>query len=138
MKKYVLILFLLVVNYSCKDNEKNVGPTQMQEVMAVHDEMMPKMGTIGNLISKLDLKIKETDSALIFIKARKDLRDANVSMMNWMQGFGDRFDSEEILKGKPLTEEKQRFLVEEDAKVKALREQINISIKNAEAILNKK
>jgi hypothetical protein len=27
--------------------------------------------------------------------------------MDWMQGFGSRFDSDEILNGKELTEQKQ-------------------------------
>ena len=58
-------------------------------------------------------------------------------MMNWMQGFGSRFDSDEILNGKELTEQKQIWLDEEEEKVKALREQINSSIENAEKILVK-
>ena len=54
-----------------------------------------------------------------------------------MQGFGSRFDSDEILNGKELTEQKQIWLDEEEEKVKALREQINSSIENAEKILVK-
>ena len=57
--------------------------------------------------------------------------------MDWMQGFGSRFDSDEILNGKELTEQKQIWLDEEEEKVKALREQINSSIENAEKILGK-
>ena len=53
----------------------------------------------------------------------------------WMKGFGDRFESDEIMKGKKLTKEKQRFLDEEEVKVKALRDKMNTSIENAEALL---
>jgi len=56
--------------------------------------------------------------------------------MNWMKGFGDRFDSEEILEGKALTSEKQKWLNEEEVKVKAVKEQINTSIEKAEMLLN--
>ena len=66
----------------------------------------------------------------------KDLQRANKSMMDWMMGFGDRFDSDEILNGKELTAEKQAWLNEEEEKVVALKEQINSSIEKAEALLN--
>ena len=133
MKKHILLfatLLLTITFYSCKENPKSDTPTQMQEVMAVHDEVMPKMGTIGKLISQLDAKIKETDSTDVLVKARQDLRDGNKAMMDWMMNFGNRFDTDEIMKGKALTEEKQKWLDEEEIKVKALRDQMNTSIKN--------
>ena len=52
-----------------------------------------------------------------------------------MQGFGNRFDSEEILNGKTLSEEKKQWLNEEEEKVKIVKEKINTSITNAEALL---
>jgi hypothetical protein len=56
-------------------------------------------------------------------------------MMDWMQGIGKRFDADEIMKGKALTEEKQKWLDEEEEKVNAVKEKINSSIANAEALL---
>ena len=58
-------------------------------------------------------------------------------IMDWMHGFGSRFDSDEILNGKELTEQKQIWLDEEEEKAKALREQSNSSIENAKKILSK-
>ncbi|QXP50744.1 hypothetical protein H0I25_03835 [Cellulophaga sp. HaHa_2_95] len=137
MKKLGLILSVIAISltFSCKDSDTKEVPTQMQQVMAVHDEVMPKMSTIGRLISKIDEKIQETDSTETLLNAQADLRDANKSMMEWMKGFGDRFESDEIMKGKKLTKEKQRFLDEEEVKVKALRDKMNTSIENAEALL---
>jgi predicted transcriptional regulator len=103
--------------------------------MAVHDEVMPKMGTIGKLIGQLEDKIKETDNPEVLIEARTALREANKAMMDWMKGFGDSFEGDEIMKGKALTEEKQKILDLEEKKVEALRDQINNSIKNAEEVL---
>jgi hypothetical protein len=57
-------------------------------------------------------------------------------MMEWMQGFGERFDSDEILKGKPLTDQKKQWLDEEEEKIRALEEQINGSIARARDVLN--
>jgi len=135
LKVSIAILFVLVI--SCKNESKvsNNEKSQMQEVLAVHDEVMPKMGKIGNLISQIDEKIKETDSTEVLVNASQNLKDSHNEMMDWMKGFGERFDSDEILKGKALTDEKQKFLDEEEAKIKALRDKMNSSIKNAEELL---
>lgn len=137
MKKLLILSVSLfsVLFFSCKDNEKSQTSTQMQQVMAVHDEVMPKMSSISKLISQLDAKIQAGDSTETYIKASQDLKDANKAMFDWMKGFSDRFDREEIMNGKALSAEKQKFLDEEEAKVKALRDQMNSSISNAEAIL---
>ena len=128
---------ILLTMTSCKNENKasTVEKSQMQQVLAVHDEVMPKMGTIGNLISQIDEKIKDTDSTEVLLKASQDLKDSHKEMMDWMKGFGERFNSDEILKGKALTDEKQMFLDEEEAKIKALRDKMNSSINNAEDLL---
>ena len=138
MKKHILLSVSLItlLFFSCKDNEKNEASTQMQQVMAVHDEVMPKMNTISKLISQVDAKIQAGDSTETYIKASQDLKDANKAMFDWMKGFTDRFDREEIMNGKALSDEKQKFLDEEETKAKALRDQMNTSIKNAEALLH--
>lgn len=137
MKKHILLSVSLItlLFFSCKDNEKNEASTQMQQVMSVHDEVMPKMSTISKLISQVDAKIQAGDSAETYIKASQDLKEAHKAMFDWMKGFSDRFDREEIMEGKALSTEKQKFLDEEEAKVNALRDQINSSIANAEALL---
>jgi hypothetical protein len=56
-------------------------------------------------------------------------------MMDWMQGFGKRFDYEEIMNGKELNAEKKEWLLEEEVKVNELKEKINSSIANAERML---
>nr|WP_298924106.1 hypothetical protein [uncultured Allomuricauda sp.] len=137
MKKTLLSVFLvLFLLSSCKQEKKAPeGPTQMQQVMAVHDEVMPKMGTLGKLVGELKSKVDTTETGRQYEAAMKDLQVANTAMMDWMMAFGNRFDSDEILDGKELSEEKQRWLDEEETKVNALKEQINSSIKKAEALL---
>ena len=133
-KKLILILSVVIAfTYSCKDQNKD--NSQMKGVMAIHDEVMPRMGTIGKLVSQLDEKITNDESSEDYVAAREDLKAAHKAMMDWMKGFGDRFDGDEILNGKALTEEKQKWLDEEEAKVKSLRDQINSSIKEAEDLL---
>ncbi|MDT0606583.1 hypothetical protein [Croceitalea rosinachiae] len=134
-----ILIYVLVVCFllSCKD-KKDVkeGPSQMEQVMMVHDEVMPKMGTLSKLVAELKAKVDTTETGMQYETSMKDLQDANKSMMDWMMDFGDRFDSDEILNGKELTDQKLEWLNEEQEKVNALKEQINSSIEKAEALLS--
>jgi len=139
MKNFHLVLILACVTFliSCKEEKKVAeGPTQMEEVMAIHDEVMPKMGKLGSLVGKLKPVADSLGAESPHAQTMRDLQKANESMMDWMKGFGDRFDSDEILEGKILTPEKQKWLDEEEDKVKAVKEQINTSIEKAEILLN--
>ncbi|MEO0572720.1 MAG: hypothetical protein AAF039_13520 [Bacteroidota bacterium] len=136
---HFLMLCIVFLNFSCgqgkKDNIKTT--TQMEQVMAIHDEVMPKMGTLAKYTAELKAKVDTTEMGQQYEAAMKDLQNANSSMMDWMMGFGDRFDSDEILNGKKLTPQKLEWLNEEEAKVKAVKEQIHSSIENAERLLGK-
>ncbi|MFT6370198.1 MAG: hypothetical protein ACJAWH_001281 [Maribacter sp.] len=138
MKKITLLLGIacVITVFSCKEEKKAEGPSQMQQVMAVHDEVMPKMSKLGQLVGKLKPMADSLGMDSPQAKAVRDLQDANKSMMDWMQGIGNRFDADEILKNKALTAEKQKWLDEEEEKVNVAKEKINSSIANAEALLN--
>jgi hypothetical protein len=132
----IMLVFTATLTCGCKDEKKSEhDSSQMEEVMAIHDEVMPRMNTIGKLVGRLKPMADSTEAGQKYEAAMKDLQAAHKAMMEWMQGFGNRFDSGEILDGEPLSEEKQRWLAEEEEKVKALREQINNSIARAEAVL---
>ena len=138
MKKYILYAFIFVSFISCKEDKKTDGITensQMKEVMAIHDEVMPKMGTIGKLVSELKSKVGTTAQGLKYEKAMKNLQESNKAMMDWMHGFGNQFDSDEVLNGKALSGEKKQLLDLEEEKIKAVRGQIESSIANAEKLL---
>ena len=138
MKIKVILLLVLVCISSCRQGKKGSEvPTQMEEVMMIHDEVMPKMGKLSKLVSELKEKIDTTATGKEYAAAMKDLKDSNKSMMDWMMGFSDRFNPDEILEGKELSLEKKEWLNEEEVKVKALKEQINSSIEKAEALLDK-
>jgi len=130
-----LLTFVFFAFSSCKEEKKDEGASQMEQVMAIHDEVMPKMGKIGKLVGQLKPMADSLGMDSPQGKAMRDLQDANKSMMDWMQGIGNRFDADEIMKGKELTEEKQVWLDEEEEKVKVVKEKINSSIANAEKLL---
>ncbi|MFP2995649.1 hypothetical protein ABN763_07045 [Spongiivirga sp. MCCC 1A20706] len=139
MKYLILTVTLFFLTASCKNkteqSDTTKEPTQMQRVMAVHDEVMPKMGEIGNLINNLKEKQDSTNTQA-YEKAIEDLQNGHDAMMTWMQDFGERFDYEESMKGKPLTEQKKEWLNEEEEKVKIMRDKVINSIKNAEQLLD--
>ncbi|WP_373516920.1 hypothetical protein [Pricia sp.] len=137
MRKLMLLvtIALSTFNTSCKEEKEF---TQMKQVIAVHDEVMPKMGQLGKLVGELKgMENDSTDVGKQYKEARMELQDANKAMMDWMQNFGRRFTPDEIMNGAALSEEKVKWLDEEEEKVKALRKQINSSIENARNLLAK-
>ncbi|HZJ21327.1 MAG TPA: hypothetical protein VFD35_13385 [Pricia sp.] len=137
MKKLMLLvtIALIIFTTSCKEEKES---TQMKQVIALHDEAMPKMGQLGKLVG--ELKGMENDSTEIgkqYMESRMDLQDANKAMMDWMQDFGSRFTPDEIMKGAKLSGQKQQWLDEEEEKVRAVGEHINSSIENAQNLLGK-
>ncbi|WP_209401716.1 hypothetical protein [Pseudozobellia sp. WGM2] len=128
------LLLLLNISTSC-GQESETKPTKMEEVMASHDEVMDEMPKLSKLINKLQTRANASYKKDKYEKAIKDLKLANQSMMSWMSGFGKRFEVDEMMKGKKLTEQKQKWLLEEEKKIAVLREEIELSIDQAEKIL---
>lgn len=137
MKIKNLLFALLVIGlvYSCKEDKKSETVSQMKQVMNMHDEVMPKMGAMAKLAGKLSSKEDSTATGMQYKAARKDLQAARDSMMRWMQDFGNKFDTDEIMNGKALNDQKQLWLDKEEERMKALKDQINSSIENAENLL---
>lgn len=140
MKKYIPLFttLFLAMMVSCKQDKKigeSAEADQMKMVMAIHDEVMPKMSEIGSLANQLKKRIDSNEGGASEEKAIENLKEAHKSMMDWMQSFGDRFDSDEIMDGKELSPTKKEWLNEEEEKVKIVKEKINSSIANAKALL---
>lgn len=135
---YTLIALLSVglLSLGCKGETSPSESNKMAEVIAVHDEVMPKMSEIGKLVALLKPMADSSETGLPYLKAMRDLQDAHAAMMDWMKGFGDRFDYEEVMEGKPLSPEKIALLKDEEVKVKAMRDLVLQSIKSAEKILD--
>ena len=134
MKRIIVLIVLVIGFISCEQTP--IKPTQMQKVVATHDEVMPKMSTITQLIRVLETKIDSTNTKKEYQIARDDLQASYKLMMDWMTNFGERFTHDEIMKGAVLSEEKKQWLNEESIKVEKMKSQILTSIKNAETLLN--
>jgi hypothetical protein len=102
-----------------------------EEVMKVHDEVMPRMNDIYKLKEGLKKKLSETgvpdDKKKEIEQTITQLDSASDGMMVWMRAFNPQPDS--------LDEEKTReYLENEMNKVKKVQENIQQAIAKAEAI----
>ena len=132
MKAFIFFGILLLI-IGCKEVTEQQNPIvesyPMKEVMAVHDELMPKMGTIVQLQQKLK------DTAIVGHKqAYEDLKTANDAMMLWMENLADDFETDELLSRKQLSEEKLQVLDTYTESVEALKVQMETAILNAQRI----
>ena len=131
MKNLALkILFLLPVLLWCCQQKGN--QELYEEVMKIHDEVMPKMNDIHKL--KMDLKT-EIDSTTEITQARKTeietaivkLDSASEGMMVWMREFNPIPDSE--------GEDKAReYLENEKVKVTKVKENMLQALEKAKKV----
>jgi hypothetical protein len=136
----------LMVGFACKDKtekdhrhdaetpdavEQSPNMTLYNEVMKIHDEVMPKMEDIYRKKEMLKNKIANTPNMPESQKKAIDativrLDSANNSMMDWMHKFSPVPDS--------VGEEKAReYLENEMLKIKKVRENILNALKEAES-----
>lgn len=128
------IVFLMLFNPAIGQAQEH---TQMERVIEMHDALMAKMPSTVKLINQLQTAAQNAQDKEKYVLATEELRTANRAMQDWMARFGKRFDSDEMMKGKKLSAEKQVWLVEEEKKVAQLGEQIDGSMKKAKILLNR-
>lgn len=137
MKKFILIALFINLTLGCKGNKETAETVQMKRVMSLHDEVMPKMSSMAGLAGELSSKEDSTEMGVKYTQARKNLQEANKAMMDWMQSFSSRFDSEEIMEGKELSPTKKQWLNEEEEKMEEIKLMMEQSIQNANDLLKK-
>lgn len=102
------------------------------KVIAVHDDVMPKLGQISDLKKRLEERISDSTDSVTnneYLKLMTDLDAADESMWVWMRAF--KGDIEELPLDSALS-----YLEEEQIKVDKVAEKINSSIAAAEKALN--
>ncbi|WP_299261541.1 hypothetical protein [uncultured Aquimarina sp.] len=138
---YLLFILGLILNVSCNQlsKEEQEFDALMQNVIDVHDEVMPQMGTMSSLIKDLEPKIDTTATGKSYANAQKDLKDSYDFMMDWMSDFSTKFPHGEENTTKDIEKftAKMKMLQEEEIEVNKLKDQINSSINNAKKLLEK-
>jgi len=136
-----LFLFILL---SCgtQDNKNNADSSvsidelrniRYQEVMAIHDEVMPKLQDIISLQENFKIRIDsltEIDSTLAVLEElnnlNNDLAGADKSMMDWMHQFNSKINSNDVSDEVAMT-----YLEEQKVKILEVKERMNNSINSA-------
>ena len=134
---YLLSLILLFCLNSCGDGQQNQNEGEVSqeelydEVMAVHDEVMPRMGDLMNYQSQLKGKIdslpegqaEETESLQSVVD---ELEEAHDAMMGWMRNFNRDYEG--------MTEEEvMEYLRQEKEKIEEVKEKMNSALQEAES-----
>ena len=130
MIRPLILLLAVLTSIQCKDKtpEEAALDKLFDEVMVVHDDVMPKTATIHRLKKKL--KNNQTDeNTSTFQAAIEQLDIADEGMMQWMEDF-------EKPKNKPFEEAKAYY---EDEKVRIIKVKKNIlsAISVAEELIPK-
>ncbi len=133
MKKQFILFLLFIFTLGAVAQERS----EMEQVMEMHDKAMEKMPELVKLINQLQTASQNSVDKAKYELAIEELKTSNKSMQNWMVGFGQRFDTDEIMKGKELTKQKKEWLQEEKTKIIALEEEIDGALANAEKLLSK-
>lgn len=139
---WFILIFLGMGLLSCnnKSDAQKKYEQNFEEVLRIHDEVMPKMGKLNALSVELKKQIDTSSNDFQkYEKARKDLEAAYDFMMDWMRDFSDDY-----VRNQPALEElseeeiirKNQGLEEEIEKANQMKEAVNSSIENARALLN--
>jgi predicted nucleic acid-binding Zn-ribbon protein len=91
---FLLIALLGLLMLACGEKKDPVVSLQ-QEVMAVHDEVMPKMGEIAQLEKSLrkererlaQLEMPDSTQMEVLLEEITTLKRANEGMMDWMRNY---------------------------------------------------
>ena len=134
MSKY-FIFFILIMVLSCKHQHHNHNHHSQEaeesrsplynEVMTIHDAVMPEMSTIHNL--KKELKAAELPGNKgIILNKIKALNEADEAMMSWMAEFKSPEDHSKA----------EEYLKAEKVKIQAVSDQMHSAIETATVLLD--
>lgn len=122
-------LFLLI---GCKGDMDPAVQKAHDEVMVIHDAVMPEMGTMRKLRKKLDKQIEDRQLAGTELenvnKMIQDLKDSDEAMMEWMHQFD--------MPKEASKEELLSYLADQKKKMEDVDVLMRTSMSNAEKQLN--
>jgi hypothetical protein len=129
--KNIFYCFLILLLFACKAKNNNEEMAKLfEEVMAVHDEVMPKMDAIHDTKKSLAKILSTSDSTQVFAIIKK-LDDADEAMMVWMEEFDSDYD-------KKTVEEQRTYLNTELEKIKKVKMSMLESIEEGNHLVQSK
>lgn len=132
MKKILLPIAMLTLTFSCdKAQQEDKQKKLIDEVMAIHDEVMPKMEEIMTLKSELDSVAKVSADSVQAKELISALDSADIKMSVWMEEYNP-----EAVKEKG-SDEVIKYFEGEKKRISEVKELTNTSITKAKQFLEK-
>lgn len=136
-----MILFLVLGMVACQQKPSKMHQEYKQdldEVLAVHDSVMGKMNSMGNLISEIKKPAQDSIENSPEAKAAlSDLENAHDGMMDWMHGFAEKFPDAQ--KDTTFTKEEYKrridILQEEKKSIEEVKDNMESSIQKGKEVL---
>lgn len=103
MKYLIILLAFTSLSIGCKEKSG-----LEKEVMAIHDEVMPKLGELNKLKRNLSKQLPDIQNEPLrseVLQIITDLENADEGMMTWMSEY--KIPSDESSKTEYLTKEKE-------------------------------
>ena len=137
--KYLTTLLIWLVFFSCQSgrndskevNKKTSTVSLRSEILAIHDEVMPKMGelrkTKKNLMIWADsLKKSDSTGAATLLITADEIASANEGMMDWMRNYEPAYEGTE--------EEVLSYLEEQKKSIQRVKENMESSLTNGRRV----
>ncbi|MGS2740642.1 hypothetical protein [Sinomicrobium sp. M5D2P17] len=140
LRLYAILFMVIAMAIACNtkpSKEAEAYNKLFDEVITVHDEIMPAMGKLNSLSKRLKQEADSTNSSGVL----DSLEMSHKAMMDWMKDFSEKFPYGEFNPKDKTPEEitaKVNILEEEKNEVYELHELINQSMEKAEKLLNAK
>ena len=134
MTRYIPILLtaILLACQSSTQQKEEVNLDELRkEVLAIHDEVMPRMGTLKRVKNSLLLQadsLGATDSLVATLRETADaIAVANENMMAWMRQYEPAFEGTD--------EEVLRYLQEQKSSIEKVQKDMLESLAKGEELL---
>jgi uncharacterized protein YoxC len=136
-KTLTFTLMTLIWLMSCDEKKKETKDVLYDQVMEVHDEIMPKMGDIMKYKKQLKIKMEElaADPEMNAEKIEKvkqaitELDNSHEDMMAWMREFNPDFEG-------MVTEEVMQYLNEQKVKIEQVGKETYAALNSAEELID--
>jgi regulator of replication initiation timing len=128
-----LVLIILPLVLACTDQKKEAQDRLFDEVMAIHDSIMPAMRDITNLQKEVKARLDELDSTAQIEEnrlqmERQRLDSAHNAMMEWMRAFEKDFEGK-------THEEVMEYLENQKERIQGVEQMMEESISQTQEFL---
>lgn len=130
--KNLTLLTAIILLAACGPSKKEELQTLKGEVMAIHDEVMPKMGDLRRarkdlLLQADSLMEGNPDRAAMLTTVADEIGEANESMMQWMRNYEPEFEGTD--------EEIKQYLEDQKKAIQQVKENMLGSLAKGKEIL---